>query len=197
MTLHRLIVAAFLAGLAPQSFAELETVQFSSTESADFLGNSVYCCSPENMTPEPYQITARHCDVQGGYCMSGQRSGAWVFELPQLPPETTFASARFTGQHPASAAGWGALGFRRIGDEPLSGDSSYTTMFSPDASTSTYWSGTTFTCNGPSRCSICPRAVGSWSSPETIRAARSPYNAVIRLRYWSHVRSPASLLRRR
>ena len=149
MTLHRLIVAAFLAGLAPQSFAELETVQFSSTESADFLGNSVYCCSPENMTPEPYQITARHCDVQGGYCMSGQRSGAWVFELPQLPPETTFASARFTGQHPASAAGWGALGFRWIGDEPLSGDSAYTTMFSPDASTSTYWSGTTFTCNVP------------------------------------------------
>lgn len=138
------IATTLIAAFAVQAVAEEQTLSLSSVESAGFSGTGFYCCSPENMTTEPSEITARNCNVQGGYCMGNQKSGGWIFEIPQLPPDTAFASARFTGHHPASATGWGELGFRWVSDDALSADSAYSTMYYPDASTSTYWSGTTF-----------------------------------------------------
>tara|TARA_B100001059_G_scaffold231866_1_gene268562 strand:+ start:3171 stop:4559 length:1389 start_codon:yes stop_codon:yes gene_type:complete len=141
--------AILVAIAAAQTSGAVQTLTFSSVESAGFSGTGFYCCSPETMTAEPSEITAKTCNVQGGYCMGNQKSGAWIFEIPQLPPDTIFTSIRLTGHHPVSATGWGSLGFRWIGDDALSTDSAYTTMYYPDAATSAFWSGTTFNYTAP------------------------------------------------
>ena len=88
-------------------------------------------------------ILIRRCNVQGGYCMGNQHVAAWIFDVPQLHPETTFSSLRFTGNREAGSSAWGNVMYRWIDDESLSTDSASVTLYSPDASTSNYWSGST------------------------------------------------------
>ncbi|MDG2423166.1 MAG: hypothetical protein P8M22_04220 [Phycisphaerales bacterium] len=139
------ISAILLTACATQTIAEEQSLSVTANTSARFSGSGFYCCSPETMTAESDVILIRRCNVQGGYCMGNQHVGGWVFEIPQLHPETTFSSIRFTGNREAGAGAWGNVMYRWIGDESLSLDSAYDTLYSPDASTSNYWSGgTTF-----------------------------------------------------
>ena len=143
MSLHHFFVAALLAGLANQTFAEMETTLIAPSQSARISGSGFYCCSPETMTLDPSTINIKRCNVQGGYCMGNQHAGAWIFDVPQLHPETTFSSIRFTGNREAGSSAWGNVMYRWIGDESLSTDSASVTLYSPDASTSSYWGGST------------------------------------------------------
>jgi hypothetical protein len=143
MSLRYFFAAALLAGLANQTFAEMETTLIAPSQSARISGSGFYCCSPENMTLDPATINIKRCKVQGGYCMGNQHVGAWIFDVPQLHPETTFSSIRFTGNREAGSSAWGNVMYRWIGDESLSTNSASVTLYSPDASTSNYWGGST------------------------------------------------------
>ena len=102
-----------------------------------------YCCSLNSISMNPTSISIKNCTYMGGYCMGSKRAAAWVFDIPELPEGTVLDRVKLTGGRSGAVAS-GSLYCRWAPGEYLSVTTAQDTWTTPDASSSVYWSGSTF-----------------------------------------------------
>ena len=108
-----------------------------------------YCCTLNSITMNPPSISIKSCTYMGGYCMGSKNTAAWVFDIPELPEGTVLDSVKLTGGR-SGAVTSGSLYYAWAPDEDLSVATAENAWSNADASSSIYWSGSTFSHTVPS-----------------------------------------------
>ncbi|MBM44232.1 MAG: hypothetical protein CMJ36_04375 [Phycisphaerae bacterium] len=85
----------------------------------------------------------------GGYCMGSKHAATWVFDIPELPEGSVLDSVKLTGGR-SGATTSGTLYFAWTPGQNLTLPTAQGVYGNPDASTSIYWSGSTYSHTLPS-----------------------------------------------
>ncbi len=141
MTRLSLVFAAGFAAFA-LSIAHAETHILYPIDSARTSPSSNWgsCCGTSSFAPGSATISVNSCTYQGGYCMGDSHRAVWLYEMPQMSSSETITLMALVGTRSGST-GSGVVSWRWMNTPTITTTGITDTLYSPDASQSINWSG--------------------------------------------------------